>query len=229
MSVSLLKRICMFIKSRSKRNATSRVSSHKRTLPFSQIARNKQEYLALFDIRPYTESEWNSFTFVDDPDIGWYCFPSSVTCYTPPPHSTELPFTDSRQALDALSGILHTAEFWTKFIKFQSLEGDRESEGLSGEYIKLYKSLFGLFHDSFLGLVKPHVEGLLAEDARPSQKAAAEILAGLLSSTRYWSYQQLKGLWEWTGPMLGKVFVEATPETLGYWESFVKIVAVCIC
>lgn len=155
--------------------------------------------------------------------------PKTAICYYSATDSSERPFPDpeSSEAITALADALKTKVFWDKFIASASLEGERESEGLSSELMKLYKSLFGLFQDEFMEYFRPHVERMSENVSEKSaQKAAAECLAGLLTGTRYWGFDQLTKMWDWVIPTLRKAFSVATPEVLSYWESFIKIVCV---
>jgi proteasome activator subunit 4 len=233
-SVSLLKRVCMFIKDRSmKISGTSRVGELKRTVDFKEIVGSGDEFTDMFRRACYsdvlfTKEEWTTMRFIDNQDVGWYCFPSTAVSYSAAGDSDELPFSDleSKEAVDVLLVVLKTAEFWDKWFAFVSLEaGEREAVGLGVEMLKLYKSLFGMFQDHFIDLVIPHVVRLAGViDEKSCQRAAAECIAGLITGTRYWGFEKLEKMWGWVIPLIEKVIGEATPEVLVYWESLVKVV-----
>ena len=218
-AVPLLKRICLFIKSRSILNKTSRTIGIKTTTILEP-----SDELDYFSQRPFTIEEWNNMTFIDNQNIGWYCYPSKVSSYSSAPDSDEFLFfdPDAIETIQLFKTTFETRIFWEKFFNFITLEGDKEVENLNQELMKLYKSLFGMFQDEFLEIVKPFVINMVESDLKNNQKAAAEFFSGLLNSTRYWGFKKLEKLWIWCIPLLQKVFISCSPETLGYWEAFIR-------
>ena len=87
------------------------------------------------------------------------------------------------------------------------------------------------------------VDPLLGESDRFKQRAAAEILAGLLRGeyqltcfimfillsdrvvlgSKHWPKQLSNNLWSWTTSRLDHVFTQIKPDTLGYWESVFSV------
>jgi proteasome activator subunit 4 len=81
------------------------------------------------------------------------------------------------------------------------------------------QGLFRNFGDSFLGTFKPHLQRLCSDKQESSQRCAAEIIAGLVRSSKHWPFQKVKAMWEFLLPCLSSAFNEISAETLSDWGS----------
>lgn len=85
----------------------------------------------------------------------------------------------------------------------------------------LVKSIFQVFEDAPCEFVLPAVEGLLADkDNRHKQRAAGELLGGMVRGSKHWSLKKQRALWDWLSPKLPGIFQGITPETQTAWEMF---------
>lgn len=57
--------------------------------------------------------------------------------------------------------------------------------------VLLSKGLFRNFDDSFLPLLKPHMERLVADSHESTQRCVAEIISGLIRGSKHWSYSKV--------------------------------------
>lgn len=108
-----------------------------------------------------------------------------------------------------------------------SLENSNRAnaEDFSQSTARFYKSIFLMFEDRFLELVKPIIVDLAKDiDQRSHQRAAAELFAGLIRGSKNWHVDKLKALWGWAVPVLSNIFDTVTPESILYWAAFLKFV-----
>jgi len=72
----------------------------------------------------------------------------------------------------------------------------------------------------------PIVESLLAShDSKDSQRAAAELLCGVIGGSKLWSLEKQKKLWDWFDPHMKKVLSVSNikTDTSGIWTSFLEV------
>ncbi|EIE84146.1 hypothetical protein RO3G_08856 [Rhizopus delemar RA 99-880] len=163
---------------------------------------------------------------VDDTTLGWYVWPTCYTAYKTNTRDTlfETIEPDSLDAFNVFSETFTSIEYWTKLSAYLSEEVHQKNEdSFSESHARLFSSIFQTFQDLPLEAAKPSIESLCeAMDQKNAQRAASEILAGLIRGTKHWRLSKLDDLWQWLGPVLQKVFAGITPDSLTYWESFVK-------
>ena len=58
----------------------------------------------------------------------------------------------------------------------------------------MWKALFRNFGDSFLDMIRPHVEAMVRDHRESHQRAASEIMAGLIRGAKHWDYQKVSKL-----------------------------------
>lgn len=166
---------------------------------------------------------------VDDMTLGWYVWPSQYTAYKL--NNKDFLFDtidpDSQEAYDDFKKTFNTSEYWSKLCNYISEEvNQKEDDRFSSTKARLFTSIFQTFGDGPLTPAKEHIEKLCnAADQRNSQRAASEILGGIIRGTKHWSLAKLASVWQWLTPLLGKVFSTITPDSLTYWEAFVRFVA----
>ncbi|KAI8644413.1 hypothetical protein BD408DRAFT_340596 [Parasitella parasitica] len=166
---------------------------------------------------------------VDDTTVGWYVWPSHYTGYKL--NTKDFLFdtveAQSQEAYNEFQRTFNTSEYWSKLCAYISEEvNQKEEDRFNHVKARLFTSIFQMFGDGPLSCAKEHIEKLCyAADQKSSQRAASEILAGLIRGTKHWSLGKLSSLWQWLTPLLGKVFNSITPDSLTYWESFIRYVA----
>ncbi|KAF9110857.1 hypothetical protein BGX27_005774 [Mortierella sp. AM989] len=163
----------------------------------------------------------------DSVTTGWLVWPKTFKAYMPRTESFAMPDIDaeSRPAYAHLEQFFSQASFWEKLIQFMAQEpirGERH-DSFSNENARLYKSIFGLWEDKFLDVVEPVIVKLASTvDDKNSQRTASELIGGLVRGTKHWKKSSLDRMWTWLTPVLKKSFQLCTPDSLVYWERFVK-------
>jgi proteasome activator subunit 4 len=132
---------------------------------------------------------------------------------------------ESRPAYDHLEKFFSETSFWEKQIEFMAQEpvrGERH-DAFNSEHARFFKSIFGMWEDKFLGAVAPAVTALCAKsEDKNAQRTASELIGGLIRGSKHWKKGSLDGMWSWLSPLLKKTFQQCTPDSLVYWERFVK-------
>ncbi|KAL9538165.1 hypothetical protein MBANPS3_011145 [Mucor bainieri] len=166
---------------------------------------------------------------IDSMALGWYVWPSHYTGYRVSTHDflfgTVAP--ECQDAYDAFLATFSTRDYWRKMGAYLSEEINpkEDVDRFDNNHAALFKSIFQTFGDLPLASAKEHIEQLCyAADQKNAQRAASEILAGLIRGTKHWSLAKMAQLWQWLTPLLAKVFSSITPDSLTYWESFVHYV-----
>ncbi|XP_031567414.1 proteasome activator complex subunit 4-like [Actinia tenebrosa] len=108
-------------------------------------------------------------------------------------------------------------EFVDKLIGFMSLEDRKGKDKFSVNSFLLFKGLFRNFDDSFLHLIKPHLERLTVDSQESSQRCAVEIIAALVRGSKHWTFEKTKAMWEFLIPLIRKAIPSITVESLEDW------------
>ena len=78
--------------------------------------------------------------------------------------------------------------------------------------------------DAPLASVQPVVEELLADPDQNKQRAAAELLAGIIGGSKHWPQNAQQNLWIWFAPLIPKALgPNVKPDTLTIWTSFLEV------
>ncbi|KAI8606761.1 hypothetical protein EDD21DRAFT_297702 [Dissophora ornata] len=163
----------------------------------------------------------------DSVSTGWLAWPKSFKVYLPRTESFVMPEIDaeSRPAFDHLEQFFSQISFWEKLTELMAQEpvrGERH-DSFSTEHARLHKSIFGMWEDKFLDVVEPVIVKLCSTvDDKNAQRTAAELVGGLIRGSKHWKKSALNRMWAWLTPELKKAFQLCTPDSLVYWERFVK-------
>lgn len=83
----------------------------------------------------------------------------------------------------------------------------------------LVKSIFQVFEDEPCQFVLPAIDALIADkENRHKQRAAGELIGGMVRGSKHWSLKKQRTLWAWLAPKLPGIFEGMTPETQTAWE-----------
>lgn len=134
----------------------------------------------------------------------------------------------SQDAYEQLRQSFVSQEFWSKLSSYMSQESSKPNEDqFSTTNARFYKSIFQQYEIEPLQAVKPEIEKLCLEaDQKNQQRAAAEIVGGIVRGSKHWDVRHVSELWTWLTPLLLQTFAAITPDSLTYWESFVKFCCV---
>jgi proteasome activator subunit 4 len=167
----------------------------------------------------------------DKLSVGWYSWPDEYSVYMPRTDDKALPRVDaaSQDAFNKFIESFGSSEFWPKLMTFMSQESTRDrDDNFSVVNAHLFKSIFQMYEDQFLDYVKPELAKMCAISEKNQQRAAAELLAGLIRGSKHWKLSSSRVLWEWVIPLLEKTFSTVTPDSLIYWEKFLGYCCVSI-
>lgn len=67
------------------------------------------------------------------------------------------------------------------------------------------------------------IEPLLFDSDRYKQRAAAEVLLGLLRGSKHWIRTHREALWDWVMKRIDGIFAQLKPDTIDFWESFFEV------
>ncbi|KAM0751556.1 hypothetical protein T439DRAFT_300497 [Meredithblackwellia eburnea MCA 4105] len=170
-------------------------------------------------IESFTQPMGDDTLLMDKQSTGWLVWGDSVEYYAVPPESSAAITWDvsSSEAIEEIRSIVIQSSWWETFIKHLSQE--KTIDYLAADSITVIKSLFQIFGDAPCEFVLPLVEELVADKAdRHKQRAAGELIGGMIRGSKHWSRQQQKRVWDWLEPLLPSIFDGMTPETQVAWE-----------
>ena len=65
---------------------------------------------------------------------------------------------------------------------------------------------------------QPHIERLVSSPEESQQRAAAEMVYGLVRGARFWDWEASSQLWHWLLPVFQQVLNNVTAETQSDWD-----------
>ena len=129
---------------------------------------------------------------------------------------------DFQHSSDSVLGII--ANFFldeaktTRFVELNSLEHDKGSDFFSTD-----RGLFLSFLLENLGprlavVFQPHIERLVGSPEESQQRAAAEMIYGIVRGSRFWDFASSDAIWAWLLPVFQQVLNNVTAETQSDWD-----------
>ncbi|KXS09674.1 hypothetical protein M427DRAFT_75194 [Gonapodya prolifera JEL478] len=230
-SLPAMTRILYLLKKRSEIEENGFSISREVTTEIGSIELQSSDWTASY---LSSEKSRTSSYFSDKTRSGWYCWPRALKVYkysdvSPPP---AWPYFDpsSNDSLEYLATAFADSSFWTKFASFISQEvtgrdGFAVAAGFNVSTAKFFKSTFEIFEDRFVGAVRPTIAEFAANyQDKNKQRAAAEMLGGLVRGSKHWSSHSLDAMWSWVGPLVQQTLQNCTVESTIYWDSFLRYV-----
>ncbi|GAA5895195.1 proteasome activator BLM10 [Sporobolomyces salmoneus] len=175
----------------------------------------------------FTENFISSFSepltpqtrLMDKQNTGWLVWGDSLEYYVLP-EGNEAPFewdVSSKEAIETLREIIVQASWWETFIKHLAME--KTVDYLAADVITIVKSIFQVFEDAPCEFVLPALADLVADkEDRHKQRAAGELIGGMVRGSKHWPMSKQKVVWDWLTPRLPAIFEGITPETQIAWE-----------
>ncbi|XP_019726122.1 proteasome activator complex subunit 4A isoform X1 [Hippocampus comes] len=168
---------------------------------------------------PRTQKDWDLCAFVEKTHWGYYSWPRKLMMYAPEEEQPKQNLT--REEMTEHEQIIydHFSDpvFINQFIEFLSLEDRKGKDKFSTRRFCLFKGLFRNFSNTFLPLLQPHMERLVADTHESKQRCVAEIISGLIRGCKHWSYPKVESLWEVLCPLLRTALSNITVETYADW------------
>ncbi|KAJ2003803.1 Proteasome activator BLM10 [Coemansia thaxteri] len=191
----------------------------------------------LFYERPYAElceralaggdkSDAALAPYLDNPATGWFAWPLTAKVYATPLSGGAMAYDKiepaSQLAYKAVRDTLFANGKWDRITKLFSLETNRapEEEAFHLSHTTLFTQVFSLFDFPLLELAWPSLERLALDNERiSSQRAAAELVVGVLRGSKHWSQESLEKMWKLFIPLMSTVFAKLRPDTLRFWQT----------
>lgn len=80
-----------------------------------------------------------------------------------------------------------------------------------------------MFEDKHVQQILSSAEPLLFDTDRYKQRAAAEVLAGVLRGSKHWVRPARESLWAWMMQRVDGIYAQLKPDTIGFWEEFFEV------
>ncbi|KAJ2740126.1 Proteasome activator BLM10, partial [Coemansia sp. BCRC 34301] len=167
--------------------------------------------------------------YLDNPSTGWFVWPLEAKIHTVSKPGGEMAFSkidpESQAAYDAVRNILLSDGKWDRIAKLFSQESARPSgEGNFGiSHASFYNQAFSLYDFPMLEKAWPAIEQLALDIERTgAQRAASEMVAGVLRGSKHWSRESLEKMWGLVIPLLSTVFSKLRPDTIRFWQTCLR-------
>uniref|UniRef100_A0A6A7FWP5 Proteasome activator complex subunit 4A-like isoform X1 n=2 Tax=Hirondellea gigas TaxID=1518452 RepID=A0A6A7FWP5_9CRUS len=168
-----------------------------------------------------TEQRYNERKFIHSTYMGFTSWPSKVELYAPPSEQPPLnrSFEELSDAEKEIYLFFSCTENVQKWIDFLTLEDQRGStERFDARKMMVFKGLFRNFGNTFLGVLKPHLERMVNDAAEAGQRCAAEIIAGLTRATKHWMYSDWKEAMSLVTSLITQAFPKMTSSAMDNWH-----------
>ncbi|CAF5107038.1 unnamed protein product, partial [Rotaria sp. Silwood1] len=116
--------------------------------------------------------------------------------------------------------------FVTQLIQYMILADEKNELNFNIHRFRMFKGLFRNFGidlmDHFMEQLDILIHEKMIEKQEGCHRVAAEIVAGMIRGSKYWTLEMLKKLWQKLIPFLNEVCTNLSPETLSCWDSCFK-------
>ncbi|XP_050688195.1 proteasome activator complex subunit 4-like isoform X2 [Eriocheir sinensis] len=166
-----------------------------------------------------SEEEWEQLKYVEKTYYGWYTWPKTMMVYAPPSQQPTLDRTREmlKEEERELYDFFIVQENVDKLVSFLSLEENKERDSFNTRRFWMIKGLFRNFGDTFFPMFSGHLERLVKETQKSSQRCAAEIITGIIRGSKHWTFSKHEALWEKLKPILKTGMARVTVETVEDW------------
>ncbi|CAF4632071.1 unnamed protein product, partial [Rotaria sp. Silwood2] len=187
--------------------------------------RDDNLWITLNDYQPpNTQIEWEQTCFLDKCFHGYYKWPK-VLKY---PMNKRERYT--KETMPEHVAILYNRfmdkNFVTKLIQYMMLADEKNELNFNIHRFRMFKGLFRNFGIDLMDHFMEQLDILIHEKTIEKQegchRVAAEIVAGMIRGSKYWTLEMLKKLWQKLIPFLNEVCTNLSPETLLCWGSCFK-------
>lgn len=159
----------------------------------------------------------------DKIQTGWLVWGTSLEGYEPPAKDVS-PITweaASEPALEAAAAILSTPTWWTEHVQHLAQETSRDYPALDN--VVFLKTIFQIYEDRFLALVKPLVESHITDGSdRHRVRAGLELLIGVYRGSKHWPLVKSDAFRAWMDSLIPKMVASVRPDTQGAAEMSVS-------
>ncbi|EDR15426.1 uncharacterized protein LACBIDRAFT_301740 [Laccaria bicolor S238N-H82] len=162
--------------------------------------------------------------FFDKNPPGWLAWPNSI-CVDILPDAVASTFSPwesaSADAIEVVRELVTDPTYWETVSTYYSEENHETT--IVQDNVSCVKSIFQLLEDEPFEAFKPVVEKLISDKDQNKQRAAAELLAGVLGGSKHWPLNKQKKLWVWFTPNIPILLSQnIKSDTLMIWTSFLE-------
>ena len=144
---------------------------------------------------PNDQEAWDNRHFMHKPYFGFYQWPKETMVYDKENQPKLNRTTDELSPLELeIYNFFTDQEKVDKFIRFLSLEENKGKDSFDSKRFVLFKGLFRNYGDCLVPLFKPHIERLVQDSNESLQRCATEIICGLVTGSKHWSFQSTKSV-----------------------------------
>ncbi|CAF3248683.1 unnamed protein product [Rotaria sp. Silwood2] len=170
---------------------------------------------------PETQIEWEQECFLGKSYHGYYTWPKRIK------YSMNKRARYTRNEMSEQVAIIYDyfidKTFLTRSIQVIIFDDNSERINFDRTQFAMFKGLFrnfGLaFIDNFMEQLYILVREKTKEKQEGSHRIAAEIVAGMIRGSKYWTLGMLDELWKKLTPLLTEVCLNLSSETSDYWSS----------
>lgn len=105
-----------------------------------------------------------------------------------------------------------------QFVEFNSLEHEKGADFFSTDRGLFLSFLLENIGPGLAAVFQPHIERLVGSPEESQQRAAAEMVYGLVRGSRFWDWSSSGQLWGWLLPVFQQVLNNVTAETQSDWD-----------
>ncbi|KAK7086905.1 Proteasome activator complex subunit 4 [Halocaridina rubra] len=166
-----------------------------------------------------TEEEWEQQRYVEKTYYGWYTWPRTMMVYAPPSKQPTLDrkLEDLKEEEKVLFDFFSSQGNVDRLVSFLSLEENKERDSFNTRRYWMFKGLFRNFGDTFVKQFQSHIERLVGETHKSSQRCATEIITGMIRGSKHWTFAKHQALWEILRPVMQTGMAKVTVETVEDW------------
>ncbi|UJR10196.1 hypothetical protein I4U23_014411 [Adineta vaga] len=171
-----------------------------------------------------TQIEWEETCFLDKCFHGYYKWPKIIRY---PMNKRERYVKGNMpEHVAIIYDRFMDKNFLTKLIQYMIIDEENNQINFDTHRFRMFKGLFRNFGFDLVPLFLEQLNLLIHEKTKEKQegshRVAAEIIAGMIRGSKYWTLDMLDKLWEKLIGLLTEVCENLTPETLQYWGACFK-------
>ncbi|XP_039254923.2 proteasome activator complex subunit 4-like isoform X1 [Styela clava] len=170
---------------------------------------------------PKTAEEYDSTIFIEKTHWGYYQWPKKLKTYAllkDDDYKIDRTVDEMPEDEKVLFEYFSDPAFVSQLMKLHALENVKGKDKYDAKRVEMFKGLFRNFADSFLENFRNELEQLSKDSHESSQRAVAELTAGLVMGTKHWNFEKVNSLWQWLVPVLQSTVDNMSVETLKDWD-----------
>ncbi|CAF2652171.1 unnamed protein product [Rotaria sp. Silwood2] len=173
---------------------------------------------------PKTQIEWEQTCFLDKSFHRYYKWPKVIKY----PMNKRERYTKNTMPEDVaiLYNRFMDKIFITQLIQYMVITDESNELNFNIHRFRMFKGLFRNFGFDLMNHFMEQLDILIHENITEKQegchRVAAEIVAGMIRGSKYWTLEMLEKLWQKLIPFLNEVCTNLTSETLSCWGSCFK-------